>query len=61
MLTLLHPVEAYKRLLLPDLADWQVEAASIGGDTFLCCDKFLNHSVPFAGGGSDSRLYIFCS
>jgi hypothetical protein len=42
MLTLLHPVEAYKRLLLPDLADLRVEAASVGG-----CDKFLNHVVPF--------------
>jgi hypothetical protein len=47
MLTLLHPIEVYERLLLPDLADWRVEAASVGGDKSSCCDKFLNHVVPF--------------
>jgi hypothetical protein len=47
MLTLLYPVEVYERLMLSDLADWRVEAASVGGDKSLCCDNFLNHVIPF--------------
>jgi hypothetical protein len=47
MLGLLHSVEEYEELLLPELARWRVEAASVGGDKSTCCDKFLNHVVPF--------------
>jgi hypothetical protein len=46
-LPLARSVEAYCRLLLPDLAKWRREAKSPQGDKSTCCDKFLNEILPY--------------
>jgi hypothetical protein len=46
-LKLLYPIGTYEQLLLPDLADWGVEADAVGDDHSSCCNKFLNHVIPF--------------
>lgn len=42
-----HNISWYCRRLLPNLATWRQEANGRGGDKSNCCDKFLNHVLPY--------------
>jgi hypothetical protein len=37
----------YCKKLLPNLGFWQQQANSRSGDKSVCCDKFLNHILPY--------------
>ena len=34
-------------MLLPKYDEWKAQAASRNGDKTVCCDKFLNHVIPY--------------
>ncbi len=44
---LLHSMAWYCNKLLPNLRTWRQHANSRGGDKSVCCDKFLNHILPY--------------
>jgi hypothetical protein len=47
LLLLLHSISWYCELLLPHLEAWRQQARSRRGDHSTCCDKFLNHILPY--------------
>jgi hypothetical protein len=42
-----HSIAWYCKKLLPSLQTWRQQANSRGGDKSVCCDKFLNHVLPY--------------
>jgi hypothetical protein len=42
-----HGIDWCCDLLLPKLQRWRREARSIQGDKSTCCQKFLNHLIPY--------------
>ena len=47
MVELQHSISWYEGRLLPELATWRQQAASVNGDKSLLCDKVLNHIIPY--------------
>ena len=48
LLTLPYTIEQYENFLFGDkLVQWRSEANSPQGDKTVCCDKFLNHIIPY--------------
>ena len=47
LLPLQHSTVWYCRKLLPNLQLWRQQAKSRLGDKSVCCDKFLNHVLPY--------------
>jgi hypothetical protein len=47
LLPLPHDNNWYAQKLLPNLAQWRRQSAQRGGDKTICCDKFLNHILPY--------------
>ena len=42
-----HPIAFYENKFLPRLSDYRKQAKERHGDSSSCCDKFLNHILPW--------------
>jgi hypothetical protein len=47
LVPLQYSIAWYCTKLLPNLGLWRQQSRSRGGDKSICCDKFLNHVLPY--------------